>query len=338
MAKILVTGGCGYIGSHCIVELLQQGHKVLSIDNYSRSRPEAMENIERITGEKVHNYAVDLCNMDETVAVFTENPDVEGIIHFAAYKEVGESEDKPLLYYHNNLNALINILQCAVDFEVPQFIFSSSCTVYGNPDAACVTEDTVWKPAASSYGATKQMGEEIVASTVNRYPFMKAALLRYFNPVGAHPSLLIGELPKGRPANLVPAITQAAIGKIKDFTVHGTDYNTKDGSCLRDFIHVSDIARAHVNAFDFLQNNTQEERNHIYNLGTGNGVTVLELIQAFEKVNAVKLDYKTGDRRPGDVEAIYANNQKARQDLHWEPLYGLEEMMRTAWEWEKKMG
>lgn len=337
MAKILVTGGCGYIGSHCIVELLQQGHTVLSIDNYSRSRPEAMQNIEKITGEKVPNYAVDLCNIDETVAVFNEHPNIEGIIHFAAYKEVGESEDQPLMYYQNNLNALINILQCAADFNVPQFIFSSSCTVYGSPDTACVTEETPWKPAASSYGATKQMGEEIVTNAVKRYPFLKAALLRYFNPVGAHPSLLIGELPKGRPANLVPAITQAAIGKIKDFTIHGTDYNTKDGSCVRDFIHVSDIARAHVNAFNFLQSVEEENRVYIYNLGTGNGVTVLELIEAFEKVNGVKLNYTKGERRPGDVEAIFANNQKARQDLHWEPLYGLEEMMRTAWEWERKI-
>ncbi len=336
MAKILVTGGCGYIGSHCIVELIQQGHAVISIDNCSRSRPEAMQNIEHITGVKVHNYPVDLCNIDETIAVFTENPNIDGIIHFAAYKEVGESEQKPLLYFQNNLNSLINILNCAVEFNVPQFIFSSSCTVYGSPDEACVTEVTPWKPAASSYGASKQMGEEIVQSAAKRYSFLKVALLRYFNPVGAHPSNMIGELPKGRPANLVPAITQAAIGKIKDFTVHGTDYNTVDGSCLRDYIHVSDIARAHVNAYDFLKNAPDEDRIQVFNLGTGKGITVLELINAFEKVNDVKLNYNLGQRRPGDVEAIYANNEKARTSLHWEPQYGLEEMMRTAWEWEKK--
>ncbi len=337
MQKILVTGGCGYIGSHSIVDLIQQGYDVISIDNLSRGKLEALDGIEKITGRRIKNYAVDLCNLDESIAVFNENPGIAGIIHFAAYKEVKESEQQPLLYFHNNLASLVNILQCAIDFKIPHFIFSSSCTVYGNPDEQCVTEDTGQKAAASAYGSTKQIGEEMVQKIAATYANQFAAcLLRYFNPVGAHPSNELGEYPTATPANLVPNITQTAIGKRPQMSVFGTDYPTRDGSCLRDFIHVSDIAMAHTQALAYLQNRPAGTC-EIFNLGSGNGITVLESIAAFEKVSGVSLNYTTTARREGDVEAIYANNNKAVTELGWQPKHNLEDMMHTAWEWEKKL-
>lgn len=336
MKKILVTGGCGFIGAHTVVDLIENGYDVISIDDNSRSSDYLLEGIEKITGKRIKNYKVDLKNFDETLAVFQENEGIDGIIHFAAYKAVGESVGAPLLYYENNLFSLINVLKCVKEFNIPNFVFSSSCTVYGNPDAIPVTETSPEKPAESPYGATKQMGEKIVKD-FTKAENCNAILLRYFNPVGAHPSIQIGELPIGRPQNLVPAITQFAIGKINDMTVYGNDYPTRDGSCVRDYIHVSDIAHAHTLALEFLISKKNNSACEIFNLGSGNGVTVLEAIHAFEKVSGKKLDYKIGQRRPGDVIAIYANNNLATTALGWEVKYNLDDMMRTAWQWELKI-
>ncbi|RYZ29991.1 MAG: UDP-glucose 4-epimerase GalE [Chitinophagaceae bacterium] len=336
MTKILVTGGTGFIGSHTIVDLVENGYDVISVDNNSRSNPAVLKGVEKITGQPVKNYKVDLCNFDDTYAIFQENPDIKGIIHFAAYKAVGESVEKPLMYFENNLVSLINLLKCVQEFSIPYFVFSSSCTVYGEPDESMVTEETLTKPAASPYGYTKQMGEQILGE-FQKASNVQTILLRYFNPVGAHPSTLIGELPIGRPQNLIPAITQTAIGKLPTMQVYGDDYPTRDGSCVRDFIHVCDIAHAHTLSIKYLE----EERNasgcEIFNLGTGNGVTVLEAIKAFEKVSGVKLNYQIGPRRPGDIVAIYANNDKAKTKLGWNPDRSLEEMMDTAWKWELKL-
>ncbi|HLA52033.1 MAG TPA: UDP-glucose 4-epimerase GalE [Flavitalea sp.] len=336
MKKILVTGGCGYIGSHTIVDLVENDFEVISVDNNSRSSSRILEGVEKITGKRIKNYKVDLCNFDDTFAIFQENDDIDGIIHFAAFKSVGESVEVPLLYFENNLVSLINLLKCVQEFHVPYFVFSSSCTVYGNPDVIPVTEQTPPKPAESPYGYTKQMGEQIINEFSKADP-SQSILLRYFNPVGAHPSIQIGELPIGRPANLVPAITQTAIGKLPKMTVYGDDYDTRDGSCLRDFIHVSDIAHAHTLAVQYLIEGKSRKPCDVFNLGSGNGVTVLEAIKAFEEVSGQKLNYEIGQRRPGDVVAIYANNEYARKQLGWETKYDLREMLSTAWKWEQKL-
>ncbi len=336
MNKILVTGGCGYIGAHTIVDLIENGFSPISIDNNSRSTTTLLNGIKEITGISVKNYKVDLTNFDETYAVFQENTDIKGIIHFAAFKSVGESVNKPLMYFRNNLFSLINVLKCAKEFKVPHFIFSSSCTVYGSPDKIPVTEESPIKPAESSYGTTKQMGEEIVSASTKSCG-LQSILLRYFNPVGAHPSGLIGELPVGKPENLVPAITQTAVGKIKEMVVYGDDYNTRDGSCIRDYVHVCDIAHAHTLALQHLIQNKNATQCEVFNLGTGNGVSVLEAIHAFEKVSGVKLNYRIGARRPGDIVAIYANNSLAKEKLNWDPNYSLDEMMKTAWDWQTKL-
>lgn len=337
MKKILVTGGCGYIGSHTIVDLIENNFEVVSIDDNSRSTTYLLNGIERITGKKLKNYTVDLKNYEETRAVFQENEDITGIIHFAAYKAVGESVQQPLVYFENNLFSLINLLKCVREFSIPNFVFSSSCTVYGNPDSIPVTENSPIKKAESPYGATKQMGEEIIREYVKAHPETDCILLRYFNPVGAHPSSLIGELPLGRPQNLVPGITQTAIGKIDQLQVYGDQFDTRDGSCIRDYIHVCDIAHAHTLALQFLIDGKNKDKSEIFNLGTGNGVTVLEAIKAFEKVSGVPLNFKISDPRPGDVVAIYANNDHAVKSLGWEIKFSLEDMMKTAWEWEKKI-
>ena len=336
MVKILVTGGCGYIGSHTLVDLIENGYDVVSVDNNSRSHASMLERVERITGQKIKNYKVDLCNFDDTFAIFQENTDIRGVIHFAAYKSVNESVEQPLLYFENNLFSLINLLKCVQDFEIPWFVFSSSCTVYGMPDISPVTETTPPKPAESPYGSTKQMGEQIV-NEFAKTGSTKCILLRYFNPVGAHPSAIIGEMPMGKPQTLFPAITQTAIGKIPGMIVYGNDYPTRDGSCIRDFVHVCDIAHAHTLALDYIAEGKNKSSCEVFNLGTGNGVTVLEAIHAFEKFNALKLNYTIGPRRPGDVMAIYASNDLARSQLGWEPKYGLEEMVATAWKWEQRL-
>ena len=336
MVKILVTGGCGYIGSHTVVDLIENGYDVVSVDNNSRSHASMLERVEKIIGQKVKNYKVDLCNFDDTFAIFQENTDIQGVIHFAAYKAVGESVEQPLLYFENNLYSLVNLLKCVQDFEIPWFVFSSSCTVYGTPDSSPVTEATPPKPAESPYGYTKQMGEQIVNECA-KSSTTKCILLRYFNPFGAHPSAIIGEMPVGKPQNLFPAITQTAIGKLPGMIVHGNDYNTRDGSCVRDFIHVCDIAHAHTLALDYVAEGKNKSSCEVFNLGSGNGVTVLEAIQAFEKVNNVKLNYTLGPRRPGDVISIYASNDLAKKALGWEPKYSLDEMVATAWKWEQRL-
>lgn len=336
MSKILVTGGCGYIGSHTLVDLVENGFEVISVDNNSRSSPRILEGVEKITGKKIKNYKVDLCNFDDTYAIFQENEDITGIIHFAAFKAVGESVAHPIMYFENNLVSLLNLLKCVQEFKIPYFVFSSSCTVYGNPDQIPVTESTPPKPAESPYGYTKQMGEQIISEFAKVNP-TQCILLRYFNPVGAHPSIQIGELPIGKPANLVPAITQTAIGKLPQLTVFGTDYATRDGSCVRDFIHVSDIAHAHTLSLKYLLAGKTHKFCEVFNLGTGNGVTVLEAIRAFEKVANMALNYAVGPRRPGDVIAIYANNEHAVKELGWTIKYSLEDMMDTAWKWEKRI-
>ena len=336
MKTILVTGGCGYIGSHTIVDLIENGYQVISVDNNSRSNANVLEGVKKITGITVKNYKVDLCNFEETHAIFLENDNIHGVIHFAAYKAVGESVEQPLDYYSNNINSLINILKCADEFNVSNFVFSSSCTVYGNPLVSKVTEDSPILPATSPYGATKQIGEEIIKSTLASVVDMKAVILRYFNPVGAHPSIEIGETPLGKPQNLVPSITQTAIGKLPQMKVWGNDYNTKDGTCVRDFIYVCDIAHAHTLAIQYLEKTTEDQSSAVFNLGTGEGYTVLEAINAFEKASKTKLNYVLAENRPGDVIAIYANNEKAKSNLGWSPKYNLEEMLLTAWKWELK--
>ena len=336
MQTILVTGGCGYIGAHTIVDLIENGFNVISVDNLSRSSENSLAGIEKITGKKVKNYNIDLTNAQAAESIFIENPEITGVIHFAAYKAVGESVEMPLAYYENNIFSLVNLLKLAVKYNAMHFIFSSSCTVYGNPDSIPVTEQTPLQPAASPYGATKQMGESIIKDTAFVAP-LSTILLRYFNPVGAHPSTAIGELPIGRPQNLVPAITQTAIGKLDTMQVYGDDYDTRDGSCIRDYIHVCDIARAHTLALQYSIKNNQPKSCEIFNLGTGNGITVLEAIKAFEKVSGLALNYQIGPRRAGDIVAIYANNDYAVKKLGWEIKYSLEDMMRTAWDWEKSI-
>lgn len=336
MQTILVTGGCGFIGAHTIVDLLEHGFNVISADNLSRTTDKSLDGIEKITGKRIKNYQVDLTDKSATENIFKENPNITGIIHFAAYKAVGESVEKPLDYYENNLFSLIHLLQMATKYNAKHFIFSSSCTVYGNPEIIPVTEETPLQTAASPYGATKQMGETIVKDAAFTYP-LSTILLRYFNPVGAHPSTAIGELPIGRPQNLVPAITQTAIGKLPTMQVYGTDYDTRDGSCIRDYIHVCDIAHAHTLALQYSLQKNAEKSCEVFNLGTGNGITVLEAIKAFEKVSGVKLNYELGPRRAGDIVSIYANNDKAVTKLGWHCKYGLEDMMHTAWQWEQSL-
>jgi UDP-glucose 4-epimerase len=331
--KVLVTGGCGYIGAHTIVDLINNGFDVVSVDSNIRSSTQLLDGIEKITGKKIRNYKVDLCNLEDTHAVFHENRDIVGVIHFAALKTVPESVADPLLYFHNNLASLVNVLKCVKEFNIPNLVFSSSCSVYGNATELPVVEATPLGEAQSPYARTKQMGEQMIQD-YSRVNDTQSILLRYFNPVGAHPSALIGELPLGRPDNLVPVITQTAIGKIPKLTVFGHDYDTRDGSCIRDYIHVMDIANAHTRALQYLLDQKNTDNCEIFNLGTGNGVTVLEAIKAFEKISGVKLNYELGPRRPGDVIAIYANNTKAKEALGWEPNIGIEDMMRTAWQWE----
>ncbi len=333
--KILVTGGCGYIGSHTLVDLINNGFEVISLDDNSRSNDNILEGVFEITGKKVPNYKVNLCDFEATKAVFEAHQDIKGIIHFAAYKSVPESVANPLLYYRNNISSLVNLLQCVADYNVPHFVFSSSCSVYGNAEELPVTEDTILQKAESPYGHTKQIGEAMIQA------FAKTQgndniLLRYFNPVGAHESAAIGEVQE-KPENLVPIITQTAIGRRQQMSVFGDDYDTRDGSCIRDYIHVMDIANAHTKALQYVMNGKNVSKCEVFNLGLGEGVTVLEAIYAFEKVSDMVLNYKMSERRSGDVEKIYADNTKAKERLGWQPQYDIEDMMRTAWHWELKM-
>ncbi|MGB0882871.1 MAG: UDP-glucose 4-epimerase GalE [Vicingaceae bacterium] len=334
--KILITGGAGYIGSHTIIEIIQNTDwEIISLDNYSNSTVKTYDRIKNITGKRVKFYEVDLKDLKSTESVFEENPEINGIIHFAAFKAVGESVEKPLMYYDNNINGLNNILKCQKKYNVPNLIFSSSCSVYGNVEELPVTEDSKLSKPESPYAYTKQIGEVMVEDFIKANNNLKAISLRYFNPVGAHITGLNGELSNTKPNNLVPFITQTAIGKLEQLTVFGSDYDTKDGTCIRDYIHVSDIANAHVKALEYLLKGDVKLNHDIINLGTGIGVTVLEAIKAFEKVSAKALNYSIGDRREGDVAAIYANNEKASDLLGWKPQYNLEDMMLSAWKWEQ---
>lgn len=332
MKTILVTSGCGYIGSHKLADLVQNGFQVISADDHSHSTGELLAGVEKIKGVKVKNYKTNLCDLEAVKTIFREN-NIDGIIHFAAFKSVDESVKEPLLYFQNNLTSLVNLLECTELFEVPYFVFSSSCSVYGDVEKMPVTEDTVLTEPKSPYGRTKKIGEEII-SDFAKTSATKFILLRYFNPVGAHPSGIIGEVPYGAPSNLVQVIMQCAIGKIPVLNVYGHEYNTRDGSCIRDFSHVCYIATAHTLALKKTFNSPVAGNYTIYNLGTGNGVTVLEAIRAFETVTGMKVNYQLSAPRKGDVVAIYANNDKAKNDLSWEPVYNINEMMRTAWKWQ----
>jgi UDP-glucose 4-epimerase len=336
MAKVLVTGGCGYIGSHTIVDLIDNGFEVISVDNLNNSELRAMDGIEAITGKKVKNYSIDLCNYSATREIFTHHNDIVGIIHFAAHKSVSESVEQPLEYYHNNLNSLLNVLKCAEEFGVKNIIFSSSCSVYGNAKELPVTEFTVLQEPESPYARTKVIGEQILRDYALLQPSMNFICLRYFNPAGAHESAKLGESPLNKASNLVPVITESAIGKRGEVVIFGDDYDTRDGSCVRDYIHVMDIASAHTLALKYTLSKSNENNLEIFNLGIGEGVTVLEAIGAFEKINNIKLNYRIGPRRPGDVVSVYADNIKICNDLGWKPIRNIEDIMRTAWAWEKE--
>jgi len=337
MSKILVTGGTGYIGSHTVVELQKAGYEVVIVDDLDNSSIGILDQITQITGIKPEFHQIDLCDEVKTTELIKNNPDISGVIHFAAHKAVGESVQLPLKYYRNNFFSLINLLTAFAEKDI-NFVFSSSCTVYGQPDVLPVTEQAPVKKAESPYGNTKQVAEEILIETANANSNYKVISLRYFNPVGAHESALIGELPIGVPQNLVPFITQSAIGKRGPITVFGNDYNTPDGSCVRDYIHVVDLAKAHIAALRRQEENRMLAKFEIYNIGTGTGSSVLEVINAFEKSTGVKLNYKIGPRREGDVEQVWGDVTKAANELSWKTELVLEDMMRSAWAWEKYIG
>ncbi|WP_373058277.1 UDP-glucose 4-epimerase GalE [Zunongwangia sp. H14] len=332
--KILVTGGLGFIGSHTVVALQEKGFKVVIIDNLSNSSIDVLAGITKITGKEPEFERMDLRNKQEVKNFFQKYPDIEGVIHFAASKAVGESVENPLLYYENNLSTLVYILQELVERPKAHFIFSSSCTVYGQADNLPITENAPVKKAESPYGNTKQIGEEIIADTCKVHAGLKAISLRYFNPIGAHPSADIGELPIGTPQNLVPFITQTAIGKRKELSVFGDDYPTEDGTCIRDYIHVMDLARAHVVALQRLINGSEKSNYEVFNLGTGKGNSVLEVIKTFEESTGQRLPYKIAGRREGDVIAAYADTEKANKELGWKADLTLAEALQSAWKWQ----
>ena len=338
MQKILVTGGAGYIGSHAVVELFQAGYQPVIIDNFSNSRESALVGIEAIVGAAVPIYRIDCGDVAALRQVFAAEPDIQGVIHFAAFKAVGESVTKPLAYFQNNVGSLLTLLQVMKEFGVENLVFSSSCTVYGIPDALPVTEATPTKPASSPYGRTKQMCEEVVHD-VSGAPdnTLRTILLRYFNPIGAHASAKIGELPLGVPNNLVPFITQTAAGIREQLTVYGTDYDTPDGSCIRDYIHVVDLAKAHVVAVQRLLARTATETVETFNVGTGHGNTVLEVVHTFEEVSGRKLPVVLGPRRAGDVPAIYADATKAAQVLGFRTETSLADSLASSWKWQQTL-
>jgi len=339
MKKILVTGGAGYIGSHTVVELAQAGYQPVIVDNFSNSEESALAGIEAILGQKVPTYRIDCADAAALRGVFQAEPDLAGVIHFAAYKAVGESVQKPLAYFQNNVGSLLTLLDVMNEFKVENLVFSSSCTVYGIPDALPVTEATPTKPASSPYGRTKQMCEDIVhdvsAAPSNQ---LHTILLRYFNPIGAHSSAKIGELPLGVPNNLVPFITQTAAGIREKLTINGNDYDTPDGTNIRDYIHVVDLAKAHIVAVQRLLDRKASDVVETFNVGTGHGNTVLEVVQTFEQATGQKLNYMMGPRRPGDVPAIYADATKAEQVLGFKTETSLADSLASAWKWQQTLG
>jgi UDP-glucose 4-epimerase len=334
--RILVTGGCGYIGSHTVVDLLANNYEVIIVDNNLRSKPGTVDRINKISGQNLLNNKIDLCDKEATRQLFRASGKIDGIIHFAALKSVPESVEKPLLYYNNNLRSLINLLELSAEFGVKDFVFSSSCSVYGNTTELPVTEQTPFATAESPYARTKQIGEDIIRD-FSKISEMRFVLLRYFNPAGAHKSGELGEDTTDVITAVVPRITGTALGKFKEFAVFGSDYDTRDGTCIRDYIHVMDIANAHTKALQYLMEGRNENKCEVFNLGTGNGVTVLEAIQSFERVSGVKLNWKFSPRRAGDVVSIYANNNKAVSKLGWQIKRDLDTMLRTAWVWDKKI-
>ena len=335
--KILVTGGTGYIGSHTVVELQNAGYDVVIIDNLSNSNIEVLDGIEKITGIRPVFVKGDCTDLATLTKLFEDNPGINGIINFAASKAVGESVQKPLLYYYNNLTTLINLLKLMPQFGTKGIVFSSSCTVYGEPDKNPVDETAPIKKATSPYGNTKQISEEIITDYITSGAPIKSIILRYFNPVGAHPSAEIGELPNGGPQNLIPYLTQTAIGIRKELSVFGDDYNTPDGSCIRDFINVVDLAKAHVTALARMLEDKSDEKLEIFNLGTGVGLSVLELISSFERATGVKVPHKIVGRRSGDIEKVWADPKKANEVLGWKATTSIDDTMRSAWNWQLKL-
>ena len=335
--KILVTGGHGYIGSHTVVELQNAGYDVVIIDNLSNSNIEVLDGIEKITGIRPVFVKGDCTDLATLTKLFEDNPGINGIINFAASKAVGESVQKPLLYYYNNLTTLINLLKLMPQFGTKGIVFSSSCTVYGEPDKNPVDETAPIKKATSPYGNTKQISEEIISDYITSGAPIKSIILRYFNPVGAHPSAEIGELPNGVPQNLIPYLTQTAIGIRKELSVFGDDYNTPDGSCIRDFINVVDLAKAHVTALARMLEDKSDEKLEIFNLGTGVGLSVLELISSFERATGVKVPHKIVGRRSGDIEKVWADPKKANEVLGWKATTSIDDTMRSAWNWQLKL-
>lgn len=334
-SKVLVTGGIGFIGSHTVVELIENKFDVIIVDDLSNSQVEVLDGIEKITGVRPAFFQYDVSRKDHVEKLFNDHDNIQSIIHFAASKAVGESVQKPLLYYRNNLGSLIYLLEAMAEFKISNIVFSSSCTVYGQPDRLPVTEDTPFKPAESPYGNTKQICEEILRDTCKANQTINAISLRYFNPVGAHESALIGELPRGVPNNLVPIITQTAAGIREEIRVFGDDYDTPDGSAIRDYIHVVDLAKAHVVALKRMLNKQQKKNYEYFNLGTGKGFSVLEVIKAFERVNNIKLKYRKVARREGDIEKIYADTRFANEELGWKTERDIDEMMRSVWKWQQ---
>ena len=337
MAKVLVTGGTGYIGSHTVVELQKEGFEVIIVDKLYKSSIDLINAIEKIPVIRPAFENIDCVDYVSMDRMFEKYSDIEAIIHFAASKAVGESVEKPLLYYRNNLVSLINLLQLMPIHKVKNFVFSSSCTVYGQPDVLPVTEEAPIKPALSPYGNTKQVGEEIIRDTIHANPCYKSIILRYFNPIGAHASAEIGELPNGVPNNLLPFVTQTAIGLRKQLQVYGDDYNTPDGSCIRDYIHVVDLAKAHVIAVKRLLESLVASPVETFNLGTGRGLSVLEILDTFEKVNGIKVPYKIVGRREGDIEKVWADPACANNVLGWTATETVEETLRSAWVWEQNL-
>lgn len=337
MANVLVTGGLGFIGSHTVVELQNAGHQVIIVDDLSNSSTEVLDGITRITGKKPIFEKLDLRDKNAVNQFFAKYNDIDGVIHFAASKAVGESVENPLLYYENNIGSLVYILQNLSKKQKSGFIFSSSCTVYGQADELPITENAPVKKAESPYGNTKQIDEEIIADTCKVTPQIQAIALRYFNPIGAHPSAEIGELPVGIPQNLVPFITQTAIGLREQLSVFGDDYPTPDGTCIRDYIYVVDLAKAHVVALERILNGKNKSNFEVFNVGTGKGSSVLEVIQSFEKVSGKKLNYKIVGRRAGDIISAFANTDKANNELGWKAQATLDEAMASAWKWEQKI-